>query len=61
MIEKKKVLQGIKPLVPHRRLPLNFRPLLGLLRCRPIGYSDEELPLPAEGSLDMGNVACSED
>ncbi|KAH9048311.1 hypothetical protein EDB84DRAFT_1457365, partial [Lactarius hengduanensis] len=40
-----------------------FRPLLSLflsLRCCPISYSDKELPLPAEGSRDTGNVSCSE-
>ncbi|KAH8989918.1 hypothetical protein EDB86DRAFT_2941431 [Lactarius hatsudake] len=39
--------------------PLSF--LLSLLRCRLIGYSDEGLPLSAEGGLDMGNVACSDE
>jgi hypothetical protein len=63
-IEKRKVLQGIKPLVPHRRLPLNLNAfcLLHLLLLRRlIGYSDDVLPLPTEDSLDMGNVECSED
>jgi hypothetical protein len=58
-IEKRKVLQGIQRLVPHRHLPLDlnaFRPLR-LLLCRLIGYSDKVLPLHAEASLEMGNVA----
>ncbi|KAH9027000.1 hypothetical protein EDB85DRAFT_1977202 [Lactarius pseudohatsudake] len=42
-----------------------FRPLLSLLlcllRCRPTGYRDEGLPIPAEGSLDMENIARSDD
>ncbi|KAI9437666.1 hypothetical protein H4582DRAFT_1956857 [Lactarius indigo] len=39
------------------RLPLS----LSLLRCRSISYSDEGLPLSTEGSLDTGNVTCSDD
>ncbi|KAI9447424.1 hypothetical protein H4582DRAFT_1893782 [Lactarius indigo] len=37
-----------------------FLSLLLSLRRRPIGYSDEELPLSAEGGLHMGNIACSD-
>ena len=59
-IEKRNVLQGIKPLVPHRRRPLNLN-AFRLLRYRPIGYSDKELPLHAEPSLDIGNIVCSDD
>ena len=61
--EKKKVPQGIKPLIPHRRSPHNLnasRLLHGFFCCHSMGYSDEVLPLHAE-SLDMGNVIRSED
>jgi hypothetical protein len=64
--EKKKDLQGIKRLVPHRRLSLTlnafslFR-LLCLLFRRLMSYSDKELPLHTKEGLDMGNVECSED
>ncbi|KAH9028238.1 hypothetical protein EDB85DRAFT_1971707, partial [Lactarius pseudohatsudake] len=34
--------------------------LLTLLRCRPTDR-DEGLPIPAEGSLDMGDIARSND
>ena len=65
-IRKIKGLQGIKRLIPHRRLPLDlhaFR-LLRLVRLlfRPlITDSDEELPLPTIDGLYTGNVECSED
>ena len=58
-----KGLQGIKRLVPHRRLPLNlnaFR-LFRLLFRRRITHSDEALPLPTEDGFYIGNVECSED
>ncbi|KAH9021679.1 hypothetical protein EDB83DRAFT_2430919, partial [Lactarius deliciosus] len=35
--------------------------LLSLLRCRPIGYSDEVLRLHAEDTPELGNVVCSDD
>ena len=61
---KKKVLQWIKRLVPHHRLPLNhlntFRLLHSFLCCHPVGYSDIVVLRHAE-SLDMGNVMRSED
>ena len=61
-----KGLQGIKRLVPHRRLPLNlnassFLRLLRFLFRGMITYSDKELPLPAEDGIYIGNVECSED
>jgi hypothetical protein len=65
-IEKKNGLQWIKRLIPHRRLPLTLH-TFSLLRLLPplcgrlVSYSNEVLPLPTEDSLDMGDVACSED
>jgi hypothetical protein len=65
-IDEKKDLQGIKGLVPHRRLPLTlhafslFR-LLRLLFRRLMSYSDEVLPLPTEDGFNMGYVECLED
>ena len=62
MFEKRKVPQGIKRLIPLDLLPLNLNAFrLSPLLCRLIGYSDEVLSLPAEYSLDMGNVECLED
>ena len=62
---EKKGLQGIKRLVPYRRLPINpntFRlRLLHLLGRRLISYSDEVFTLPSEDSFDIGNIACSDD
>jgi hypothetical protein len=63
MNEEKKVLQGIKRLVPHHRLPLNrntFCLLHSLLCCLLVGYSDEVLLRHTE-TLDTGNVMRSED
>ena len=63
MNKEKKVLQGIKRLVPHHRLPLNlntFRLLRNLLVCHSVGYGDEVIPRHTE-SLDVGNVMRSED
>ena len=64
MNEEMRVLQGIKRLVPHHRLPLThlntFRLLRSLLCCHPVGYSGVVLFRYAE-SLDMGNVIRSED
>ena len=54
------VLQGIKSLIPLRRLPID-RNTCCLLRRSLIGHSDEELILEAKLSPDPRNVIRSED
>ena len=54
------ILQGIKCLIPLRRLSLD-RNAFCLLRRRLIGHSDEELILEAIPFCDPRNVIRSED
>ncbi len=59
-IEKRKVLQGTKRLVPLHRLSIDLN-AFRLHHCCIIGYVDKEPPLQAKFFLDMGNIVSSED